>query len=73
MGFLFTMKNMKNTEGVFLSSLHVLHGETVFKRSVNIIILIITDLGGGYAAERQCDIAWGFNPKSVLIFFFAPQ
>jgi len=32
---------------------------------------VITDLGGGYAAERQCDIAWGFNPKSVLIFFFA--
>ena len=29
--------------------------------------------GGGYAAERQCDIAWGFNPKSVLIFILRPE
>jgi len=35
--------------------------------------LIITDLGGGYAAERQCDIAWGFNPWSVLIFILRPE
>jgi len=31
-----------------------------------LLSMIITDFGGGYAAKRQSDIAWGVQPQDQV-------
>ena len=68
-------KNNVSADSIIFDKAVILIVDDIMNKQPYLIlseILIITDLGGGYAAERQSDIAWGFNPRLVIIYFFAP-